>query len=269
MWVLPIIPFVLLVEVLPFFPLWVSIVVFAVSLVGLLISFFTLPLRTSIVALLGIGLMVGLHFLPHWVSIVILLLPFAVLALLILAFPLRMSVTAQYDQSGVLVRGGVGPLRIKVYQSGEKEKKKARKKKDKPKEAEPHEKEKGGTMRKLRAGLSIIEPVWTQVRRRLVISEISLCYTASMSDAAMTALAYGGAHMAVSQIMPVIRQQFQVKREDVQIRACFAEVEDVVFLRVKVSISVWGALCLGLFVLKKARESGLLEKKPVIQKGAV
>jgi len=47
-------------------------------------------------------------------------------------------------------------------------------------------------------------------------------------------------------------------------------VEDVVFLRVKVSISVWGAICLGLFVLKKVRESGLIEKrKPVIQKGAV
>jgi len=190
-----------------------------------------------------------------------------ILAVIILFLATRLSVTAQYDQSGVLVRAGFGFLRIKVYQSGEKEKKE--RKKDKPKkEKPPHEK--GGTMRKLRAGLSIIGPILNQVKRRLLIADLTLHYTASMSDAAMTALAYGGAHLAVSQILPIIRQQFRVKREDVQIRACFAETEDIVFLRVKVSISVWGAICLGLFVLGKVRESGLIaKKKPVIQKGAV
>jgi len=267
MWVLPGILVALLSNVLSFFPPWVSLAVIAVSVVGLLILLFTRPLKTSIVPLVGILVMAALYFLPGWVSLVLLLIPCAVLALLILVLPLRASATAQYDQSGVLVRAGFGFLRIKVYQSGEKEKK--RKKKDKPKKEKPP-KEKGGTMRKLRAGLSIIGPILKQVRRRLLIADLTLHYTASTSDAAMTALAYGGAHMAVSQILPIIRQQWRVKREDVQIRASFDEVEDVVFLRVKVSISVWGALCLGLFVLKKVRESGLIGKKEIVaQKGAV
>jgi len=185
----------------------------------------------------------------------------------VLLLATRISTTVQYDQSGLRVRAGFGFLRMTVYPRAEKDKKPRKKKKDKPEEDKPPEK--GGTVDKLKAGLSIIQPILQQVKRRLMISELTLHYTASASDAAMTALAYGGAHAAASQILPMIRQQFRVKRQDVQIRACFAEPDDTVFLRVKVSISVWGALCLGLFVLKKVRESGLLKKKPVLQKGAV
>jgi len=193
---------------------------------------------------------------------------FAILALILLLLATRVSATVQYDQSGVRVIGGFGLLRMRVYPKERKEKRPRRekKKKDKP-DKEPHEK--GGTVDKLKAGLSIIRPILAQVKRRLVISELTLHYTVHTSDAAMTALAYGGAHATVSQILPIIKGQFRVKREDVRIHACFIEPEDTVFVRVKLSISVWGALCLGLFVLKKVRESGLIGKKPAIQKGAV
>jgi len=189
-------------------------------------------------------------------------------ALVVLLLATRISVTVQYDSSGVRVIAGFGLLRMKVYPKEKKEKRvrREKKKKEKP-EKEPHEK--GGTVDKLKAGLSIVGPILEQVKRRLVISELTLHYTVSMPDAAMTALAYGGAHAAASQILPMIRGQLRVKREDVQIHACFAEPADTVFVRVKISISVWGALSLGLFALKKVRESGLLKKKPVIQKGAV
>jgi hypothetical protein len=187
-----------------------------------------------------------------------------ILALILLLLATRISVTAQYDQAGVRVIAGFGLLRMKVYPRAEKEEKK--KKEKKPKADKP--KEKGGTVDKLKAGLSIIGPIFGQVKRRLVISELTLHYTVSMPDAAMTALAYGGAHMAADAILPMVRHNFKVKKQDIQIYASFEEVSDAVFLRAKISISVWGALCLGLFTLKKVKESGLIEKKTPIQKGA-
>jgi len=187
-----------------------------------------------------------------------------ILALILLLLATRISVAVQYDHAGVRVWAGFGFIRMTVYPRREKE---GKEKKEKPKkEREPREK--GGTVDKLKAGLSIIGPILEQVKRRLVISELTLHYTASTSDAAMTALAYGGAHMAVDGILPMVRHHFRVKKQDIEIHASFTDVSDTVFLRARISISVWGALCLGLFVIKKVRESGLLPKKVSIQKGA-
>jgi len=195
-----------------------------------------------------------------------------IVAVIVLFLATRISVMAQYGQAGVLVRAGFGLIRLTVYPRKKKEKaqekpKKEKKKKDKP-EVTDEAKEKGGSVEKLKAGLSIVQPVFAQIKRRLVISELTLHYTASMPDAAMTALAYGGANMAASNLIPMICGQFRVKKRDIQIRADFdGGVEDIVFVRVKLSISVWGALCLGLFVINQVRKSGLLERKTSIQKG--
>ena len=181
-----------------------------------------------------------------------------ILALIVLILVMRIQVAAQYDRAGPQVWAGLGPVRIKVYPRPEQ---KPEKKKDKPpkvpkEEAHP----KGGALDKLKAGLSIIGPIMEQVKQRLTIAELTLHYTIATDDAAKTALLYGGAHMAVSQILPMVRYHFRVKRQDIQIKATFDSVEDHVFLRAKIAISVWGALRLGLFTLKKLRESGLIQK---------
>ena len=191
-----------------------------------------------------------------------------ILALILLFLSLRISFSAQYSQTGLLLRAGLGPVRITIHPRPKKEgaEPKKRVKKEKPKKAEAPE-EKGGSIDKLKAGLSIAEPIVSQIKRRLVISEIIIRYTISTPDAAMTALAYGGAHMAISALLPMIRYHFRVKKQDIQIGASFDGGDDRILLRVKLSISVWGAIRLGLFAFKKVRQSGLLKKSP-IQKGA-
>jgi phosphate/sulfate permease len=186
-----------------------------------------------------------------------------VVALFILSLPLRIRLMAQYDRDGPMVFAGLGPVRMKVYPRPEKRHKKPKKKKEKPKEepeTEPEVPPKGGTVQQLKAGLSLVEPTWRQIRRRLVISELTLHYTVATEDAAKTALLFGAAHAAVSQILPMIRQNFRVKKQDVQIRADFESGEDLVFVRVRLAISVWGAVCLGIGTLLKVKESGLLSK---------
>ena len=182
------------------------------------------------------------------------------LLLILLVLSLRIRLTAQYDQGGPGVTVRVGPVRMTVYPRPEKAPEDKKKKKSKP-EKEPEDlPKKGGVVDKLRAGLSVIGPIFGQVKRRLTISEITLHYTASADDAAQTAMAYGGANAAVAQILPMIRHHFRVKKQDVQIRADFSGGGDQVFLRVKLTLSVWGAMRLGIFTWKKLRESGLIQK---------
>jgi len=178
--------------------------------------------------------------------------------LILLILSLRIRLVAQYDRDGPTVNVRVGPVRMTVYPRPEKGPEDEKKKKPKKKPEEPPEK--GGAVDKLRAGLSIIGPIFGQVKRRLTISEITLHYTVSTDDAAQTALVYGGAHTAVGQILPMIRHHFRVKKQDVRICADFSGEGDRVFLRVKFIISVWGAMRLGIFTLKKLRESGLIAK---------
>jgi len=179
--------------------------------------------------------------------------------LVVLFFAMRVRLVVQYDKDDLTVLARAGFLRIKLYPRPEKPKD-AKKKKEKPPKAPKDKLNIGGAVQKFRAGLSIISPIFGEIRRRLTISELTLHYTASTQDAAQTALIYGAANIAVANFLPLIRHHFRVKRQDVQISADFESGADRVFLRVKLSISVWGAMCLGLFVLKKLRESGLIQR---------
>ncbi|MCL2842392.1 MAG: DUF2953 domain-containing protein [Oscillospiraceae bacterium] len=188
------------------------------------------------------------------------------LAILLLLAPVRIGAVGQYSKAGLQAWSKVGPVRIRVFPRPPSEKPK-KEPKDKPEE-EPEDKDKseeGGTVEQLKAVLSEIGPILGQVRRRLVFSEIILHYTASAEDAAVTALAYGGAHVAVNHILSMIRHGFQVKRQDVQIHANFNGEGDTVFLRVGLRISVWGAICLGIFVFRRLRKAGVI-KLPKLRK---
>ena len=173
---------------------------------------------------------------------------------------IRISLIAIYDDSGVKASAKVAFVKINLYPRPKKDEKKPKKEKEKKPEEE-QKKEKGGTIQKLKAGLKIIGPIFQQVRRRLVISKLVLHYTAATGDAAKTAFAYGGAHMAVNQILPMLHGTFKVKKQDIQIKGDFDRTEDHIYLEARIRITVWSAMCLGLFTLKKLKEVGIITKK--------
>lgn len=184
-----------------------------------------------------------------------------ILGAFLLFLMIRVSVMAQYGQEGPLVRAWFGPVGITIYPRPEKKpkEKKKEKKEEKEEEEEPEAAPKGGSVALFRAGLSMVGPIVRQVKRRLVIRELILHYTAAMEDAAMTAFAYGGAHAAVSTILPQIHHHFRVKKQDIQIHADFeGREEDTIFVRLKLSISIGGALLIGLVALWQLKKSGML-----------
>ena len=184
-----------------------------------------------------------------------------VLAGLVLLLAIRISVMAQYGQEGPLLRAWFGPFRMTLYPRPEKgPKKKKEKKEKKEKEVEePEAVEKGGSVELFQAGLSMVGPILGQVKRRLVFRELTLHYTAASEDAAMTAFAYGGAHAAVSAIVPRLRYHFRVKKQDIQIFADFESQEDTIFVRVRLSISIFGLICISLVSLRGLLKSGILK----------
>lgn len=184
------------------------------------------------------------------------LLCLAVVFALILAT--RITFAVIYDKPGVHAFVKVGFLRFTVYPKAEKGKEKKKPKKEKQK---TEEKAKGGTVSKLKGGLKVIGPILQQVKRRLVIAKLTLHYTAATNDAAKTAFAYAGAHMAVNQIMPMLHGNFKVKQQDVQIKGDFTQAEDSVYLDARIRISVWAALTLGLFVYKQLKKVGIITTK--------
>ena len=264
MWVRGIIAIIsaeILRRVLSVLPLWVSWAVVVLAVVGLIMA--VALKRFPLWALLVLLAYFLVLMLPLWIQDIILWVLIgilgAILGIFLLILPLRMGVMAQYSQDGPLVYALAGPVRVKVYPRPEKGPRKKEKKKEKSPKAPDEEKpEKGGAVDKLKAGLSIIGPIMERVRRRLVISELTLHYTVVTDDAAKTAFLFGGAHVAVSQILPMLRYHFRVKKQDVQIGADFDSGADRIFVRVKIVISVWGALCLGLYTLIKVKKSGLI-----------
>ena len=183
-----------------------------------------------------------------------------IIGILLLLLSLRVGAVVQYDAKGFVAWAKVGFVRVKVYPRPEKAPKEKKEKKPKPPKEPEEAPVEGGTVDKLKAGLSIVGPILEQVKRRLVFSEIRFHYTVSTKDAAATALAYGGAQVAVQNLLGLIGHNFKVKKQDVRIGYSFDGTSDTVFLRLGLRISVWGALRLGLFSWREVRKSGLLSK---------
>jgi len=202
-----------------------------------------------------------------------------VILLLLLLSPLRLQVMAQYDQGGPAAAAWVGLFRVFRF-PGPKKVKKPKKKKPKKEKAQPEVQQepeeagpKGQTKALIKEGLALTRSVLGQVRRRLVIREFTFHYTIASGDAAKTALTYGRMHGLVGTLLSFLRTTFRVKKQDVRINADFEREKSQVLFRIRLSISIWGLLCLGLYTLIKGR--GLIRllvrgrrgKKRPIQKG--
>ena len=260
---------VILVQVLAF-PMVLGVIGWALALVLLGIFLTFLLISTSwrlTLPVLAVHLLLRILVLYPWILTAILWVFAGIFILFLLLLPLRASVMAQYGHTGFLLRAGLGPMKVTLFPGAEKGSKKEKKPKKK-KEPEDTSAEQGGPAERLKAAFSSIEaksvfsiigPILRQVKRRLVIRELTLHYTVALEDAAMTAYVYGAAHAALHNILPRLRYHFRVKQEDIQVHASFQETADLVFVRAQLDITVWSALCLGIFSLVKVLQSGLLK----------
>ena len=169
-----------------------------------------------------------------------------ILAIIILFLLLRFGVSAEYGADGFTVSAKAGPLMILLYPRKEKpgaaEKKALRKARKAEKTGEIKEKPKTKMPGGLQTYLDMLPPVKDmlgRIRRRLLIKKLTIHYTAAGSDAATTALTFGGANAVFGALAPLLENSFRVKRRDFRAAADFTGTEQKIYLHAAISIAVW------------------------------
>jgi len=147
---------------------------------------------------------------------------------------LRFGFIVEYSDAGLQMWYKIGFLRFSLADDGKE--KKPKKKKDK----ESAVKLPGN----FSAFIDIFNAVKTALdrfRRRLLIKELTLYYSAAGEDAAKTAMTFGAGNAVFSFLLPVLDRNFRVKKQDLRVFADFESTEPKFYANVRFSLAVWEA----------------------------
>ena len=155
-----------------------------------------------------------------------------ILAVLILLAMVRVGGAAEFSAGGLIVWGRAGCFRWKVYprkKREEKEPRKARKAKQEKEGGGPQHKP-GGARETLRRFLPLIGEAAGELKRRIRIDTLHLDFVAAAPDAAMAAMAFGGANAAVGMIWPIFEQNFDIRDHRIRTAVDFQAGKPTVYL---------------------------------------
>jgi len=171
-------------------------------------------------------------------------------ALLIIAL-LRFGMRIEYSSDGVLVELMAGPLRIKVYPSKKDDaaegKKKKKKEKKEKKSARKKEKKKDAKPKKsLNIGFKEVKEIIPhflkmlgRIKKCLLINHLTLYFTVGGEDAAKIAKTYGVVNAAVGELLPILDNNFRIKKRDIQFFTDFINQKQTIYANATFSLAVW------------------------------
>ena len=194
-----------------------------------------------------------------------------ILTILLAITLLRFGLSVEYSAEGLTAKVKAGPLSFKVLpqkDKSEKDLKRAELKKirreEKKKAKKSKEKRPGGLgdfKKMLHAGKTTLD----RLRRRLLIKRLVLHYTAAGDDPAGTAMGFGAANAAFGAIIPVLENNFRIRRYDLKASADFETNEAAIYANILISIAVWEALYVFFALLpifaRDAKRPERLDKK--------
>lgn len=186
------------------------------------------------------------------------MVPVIVVLVILLILLLPISVWTQYSENGPEVSLAAGAVKWKVYP---REKRKAKPEKKKKKAPEEKPEKKGGKMKAFRGWLDVIKSFAGKLKRRLTVRRLVIHYTAAADNAASAALAYGGANAAVAGILPLLEDQFKIKRRDIRIDIDFEAKEQTIYAQLVISLAIWEILYLTVYLLHRIIRSGVLKRE--------
>ena len=186
-------------------------------------------------------------------------------ALLALLLCTRLKVCVSYDEDGGSLQLGFGlltvltlPRKKKPGRAAEKTKKPKREKSKKKRTETPEqETKKGGSVPGFRDLTGIIVTLLGKLRRRLRVDELTLWYLSAAEDPAAAALAFGGANAAAGLLLEPLERAFRIRERDIRTAVSFTERKPAVTARLRLSLSLFSILQLGviaLSLLRKARK---------------
>jgi len=189
----------------------------------------------------------------------------ALLALIFLILILRVGVVLEYSDEGFLVELIVGPVSRRLYPRDEKEKKPKKEKKPPKPSKKPEPEKKGGAMSDFQGIWAFIKQIIIRLRHKFRMDELVVHVLAAGEDPVKVALSYGGVSAAMGMIIPVLEQNFNIKKRDIKSGFSFELKEPSIFFRAKLTMAVWQVIYVGLpairdYIRLRNKEGGKEEK---------
>lgn len=166
-------------------------------------------------------------------------------AIVFLISRIRLGGIAEFKEEVFSLSLIAGPIRIKLFPRGEKEKKP-----DKKKPAGKKEEEKGkeGEEKEEKPGKTKLPPVGDLVsialealgalKRKIRLDDLTLHLTWASEDPADTALGFGKAQAALGMIWPLIANNFRVKKHDLGVSVDFERTKPDIYARGSLTMTV-------------------------------
>ena len=173
--------------------------------------------------------------------------------ILLLIGLMPLGAEAEYSADGYWVRLIIGPFRKRLLPAEEKQKKeKHEKKKTTVKKskadgsATDKKKKKGGTVEFVMGLIREALIALGRFKRRLIIKNLTVRYTAASSDPYSAAMQFGGSWAGFGTLMAIIRRNFHVKRLEFGSDVDFDSKKPTVYLAADLRIAVWAVLGIGI-----------------------
>lgn len=157
-----------------------------------------------------------------------------VLAILLLIYFLRIGVTAEYTEDGLALDTYLGPLKYTVLSTAKRTKRWKEKREKRNKDII-----KPGRLETLKNDLPKIKNTLEKHHRRLVIDDLTIYYMSAASDAAAAALYFGAASVGFGVILPLIENNFKIKKRDLRAAVDFNATEPYIYIKAKLSLALW------------------------------
>lgn len=178
-----------------------------------------------------------------------------VVAVLLLICFTRVGIIAVYSEDGLTADATIGFFRLRLMPQ---QKKKDRKK---PPKKKAESTAKAGKLVGLKDSLPSINQALSRLKRKLLIVELTIHYMAAGEDPAAAALYFGGVSAGYGLILPLLENNFRIKKRDLRTAVNFDVSEPYIYVRAKISLAVWEAVYIGFGVVKNLVISGNMRAK--------
>lgn len=184
-----------------------------------------------------------------------------VLLLPALVSQVRVGGEVDYAAGGLRVRIRLGPLRLTVYPLRMKKKKRPKKEKAPPRPQAWAGKPGGGSLALLRELLTLAAEAAGRLRRKLRVDRLDLELVLAAGDPAAAALAFGGTNAALGMILPLLEQNFDIRRRNIRTAVDFERKTPAVTLGAAVTLTIGQGAALAFHLGRKALPALLQYRK--------
>jgi hypothetical protein len=172
-----------------------------------------------------------------------------IIVLLTALMLIKLKLCVEYSDGNLFVLAQAGPVKFKILpvdkEKKEKKKEKKREKKKLKKPKKPKKKRQFDITDLLNAAIKTLK----RFKRRFVIEDFTLHYTAGSDDPADTAVNFAYFSAILYNLGSLLENSFKAKNIDIKTRFDFNLEKPVYYFRLKTAIALWAVIYIGIGLL--------------------